>query len=167
MLNKTRFKKKIKQLLGYSTTCRTWPRHLFRIQSGRALTSQLRYTLTYFIKLKKKKNFCSLSLFRYLFISHVWDDMHAFMALFFYELIRDQIVFIWHAWAVVVVHRSPPLSAGPCLQYFWWSWRGKKKKEILNAYLFIFVLVFIYLYRLTQDPSSTVGLFEVLLPVIT
>lgn len=42
-----------------------------------------------------------------------------------------------------------------------------KKKEILNAYLFIFVLVFIYLYRLTQDPSSTVGLFEVLLPVIT
>lgn len=124
-LNKTRFKKK-KQLLGYSTTCRTWPRHLFRIQSGRALTSHLRHTLTYFINLK---SFCWLSLFRYLFISHVWDDMHAFMALFFYELIRDQIVFIWHAWAVVVVHGSSLLSAGPCLQYFWWPWRDKKKKN--------------------------------------
>lgn len=31
--------------------------------------------------------------------------MHALMALFFYELVRDQIAFIWHAWAIVVVHR--------------------------------------------------------------
>lgn len=62
--------------------------------------------------------------------------MHAFMALFFYELIRDQIVFIWHAWAVAVVHGSPLLSAGPCLQYFWWPWRGEKKtrkKEKKNS----------------------------------
>lgn len=34
------------------------------------------------------------NLFIYLFISHVRDNMHAFMALFFYELVRDQIVFI-------------------------------------------------------------------------
>lgn len=53
--------------------------------------------------------------------------MHAFMALFFYELIRDQIVFIWHAWAVVVVHGPPLLAAGPCLQDFWWP--GAKRKE--------------------------------------
>lgn len=82
------------------------------------------------------------------------------MALFFYELIRDQIVFIWHAGAVV--HGSPLLSAGPCLQYPWWPWRkgggggqGKNKAplvskwcqgQILNTYLFILSL---YLFNCT------------------
>lgn len=82
--------------------------------------------------------------------------MHAFMALFFYELVRDQIVFIWHAWATVVVHRwSLFLSAGPCLQHFFDD--GKKmllltkwcQRQILIiylcVYLFMYLFVFIYL----------------------
>lgn len=72
-----------------------------------------------------------ISLFRYLFIIHVlWDNMHAFMALFFYELVRDQIVFIWHAWAMVV---GPQMIIVPVCRtmpsvLLWWR-RQKKKRE--------------------------------------
>lgn len=95
--------------------------------------------------------------------------MHAFMALFFYELVRDQIVFIWHAWATVVVHRwSLFLSSGPCLQHFFDE--GEKNAPIdqvmsktdfsqlfMLIYLFISVSVFIYLCCLIQDLSSIIA----------
>lgn len=96
--------------------------------------------------------------------------MHAFMALFFYELIRDQIVFIWHMWAVVVVHGSSLLSAGPCLQYFWWPWRGKKmNKNKTNTpflskwcqrhfkHLFIHLCLCIYLFAPFDSRSELYG----------
>lgn len=80
--------------------------------------------------------------------------MHAFMALFFYELVRDQIVFIWHAWATVVVHRwSLSLSAGPCLQHFFDD--GEKKmllltkwcqRQILIIYLFVYLFIYLCLF---------------------
>lgn len=77
--------------------------------------------------------------------------MHAFMALFFYELVRDQIVFIWHAWATVVVHRwSLFLSAGPCLQHFLddgenCSYWPSDVKDRFESFIFIYVYLFIYL----------------------
>lgn len=96
--------------------------------------------------------------------------MHAFMALFFYELVRDQIVFIWHEWATVVVHRwSLFLSAGPCLQHFlddgekcsYWPSDVKDRSEsFIYVYLFIylcFMYLFIYLCCLTQDLSSIIA----------
>lgn len=74
-----------------------------------------------------------ISLFRYLFIIHVlWDNMHAFMALFFYELVRDQIVFIWHAWAMVVGPQMiivPGCRTMPSVLLWWRRRKGKKKRE--------------------------------------
>lgn len=57
--------------------------------------------------------------------------MHAFMALFFYELVRDQIVFIWHAWAMVV---GPQMIIVPVCRtmpsvLLWWRRRKRKRKE--------------------------------------
>lgn len=79
--------------------------------------------------------------------------MHAFMALFFYELVCDQIVFIWHAWATVVVHRwSLFLSAGPCLQHFFDDeekcsyWPSDVKDRTILIYLFICFFLFMNLF---------------------
>lgn len=101
-----------------------------------------------------------ICLFRYLFISHVWNDKHAFMALFFYELVRDQIVFIWHAWATVVVHRwSLFLSAGPCLQNFFDD--GEKRsfwpsdvKDRFELFISLSVYLFVYLFVLFEPRSE-------------
>lgn len=56
--------------------------------------------------------------------------MHAFMALFFYELVRDQIVFIWHAWAMVI---GPQMIIVPVCRtmpsvLLWWRRQKRKRK---------------------------------------
>lgn len=87
--------------------------------------------------------------------------MHAFMALFFYELVRDQIVFIWHAWAMVV---GPQMIIVPVCRtmpsvLLWWRRRKRKRKEekkkrqkrsywpsdVKDRVLIICVYIFIYL----------------------
>lgn len=88
-------------------------------------------------------------------------NMHAFMALFFYELVRDQIVFIWHEWATVVVLRgSLFLSAGPCLQHFFdegenapYTDQVMSKTELTSGVV-LFMYLFIYLLFVRLDSRS-------------
>lgn len=112
-----------------------------------------------------------ISLFRYLFISHVWDNMHAFMALFFYELVRDQIVFIWHAWAIVVVHRwSLFLSAGPCLQHFFDDEKNVTIDQVMSKTDFhhvrVDLLICIYLFIYYLFCAVWFKIWALLLPLI-
>lgn len=84
--------------------------------------------------------------------------MHAFMALFFYELVRDQIVFIWHAWAIAVGPQMiivPVCRTMPSVLLWWWRRRRKRKEKkdksapidqaMSNWFLIICVYIFIYL----------------------
>lgn len=95
-------------------------------------------------------------------------NMHAFMALFFYELVRDQIVFIWHEWATVVVLRgSLFLSAGPCLQHFFdegenapYTDQVMSKTELTSGVVLFMYLFIYYLYGLIQDLSSFIATDE-------
>lgn len=85
--------------------------------------------------------------------------MHAFMALFFYELVRDQIVFIWHAWAMVVGPQMiivPVCRTMPSVLVWWWRRKRKRKEkkrrkrsywpsDVKDRFLIICVYIFIYL----------------------
>lgn len=82
--------------------------------------------------------------------------MHAFMALFFYELVRDQIVFIWHAWAIAV---GPTDDHCSCVQdhAFFDDGDGKEKEkkkkdksapidQAMSKTVFLIICVYIFIY---------------------
>lgn len=148
MLNKTRYKKKIVARIRYKTVGPDQGIYPEYSQGEHWPQLELRHTLTYFIKKNTLMGSIHLSICLdiYLFISHVLDNMHAFMALFFYELVRDQIVFIWHAWATAAVHRwSLFLSAGPCLQHFFDDGENAPIDQVMSKtdfnHLFIYLFI--------------------------